>query len=105
MSINVRNIDMNEKKIVYLKNLADGQIMEADIYPKNSVGEAKRLIEKYFNLGNNYLDGYPPRLIKKGEKKGTLLDDDNRIFAEFKLTQYATIQFSKIKNRGGNYMI
>ena len=100
MSVNVRNID-NGKKIVYLKNVADGRMMEADIYPFNTVGEVKRIIEREFQLGNNYLNGYPPRLIKKGEKKGTLLDDDNKRFAEFNLKQYSTIQFSKIKNRGG----
>ncbi len=100
MNVNVRNID-NGKKIVYLKNVADDRIMEAEIYPFNTVREVKRIIEREFQLGNNYLNGYPPRLIKKGEKKGTLLDDDNKKFAEYNLKQYSTIQFSKIQNRGG----
>lgn len=100
MNINVRNIN-NEKKIVYLKNVADGNTLEADIYPSNTVGEVKRIIEREFGLGSNYLNGYPPRLIKKGYKKGTLLDDDNKKFAELNISQYSTIQFSKIKNRGG----
>lgn len=68
MNVNVRNID-NGKKIVYLKNVADDRIMEAEIYPFNTVREVKRIIEREFQLGNNYLNGYPPRLIKKGKKK------------------------------------
>lgn len=98
--MNVRNIN-NDKKIVYLKNVAENITMEADIYPSYTVGEVKRIIEREFNLGDNYLNGYPPRLIKKGEKKGTLLEDDNKRFADYNIKQYSTIQFSKIKNRGG----
>lgn len=77
-------------------------MLEAEIMPNITVSELKRTIEREFNYGANYFNGYHPRLLKKGDKVGTLLDDDNKTLIEYNIQNYSTVTFSKIKNIGGN---
>lgn len=96
----IREINNTPKK-VYLKDIGQNKIMEADIYPLDTVRQLKRMIEKKFNYDNNHLNGYHPRLINKGYKTGTLLEDDEKTLAEYDIQNLAVIQFNKLKNKGG----
>lgn len=100
MSIKVEDLD-KKTKIVFLKDMSDRKIKKAEIYPTNTVEELKRVIEKEFNYDKNHLNGYSPRLINKGHKTGTLLDDDSKTLAQYDIKNMATITFSKLKNKGG----
>ena len=100
MSMRVVEIDKTEKT-VFLKDLAVNQKKKAIVYPTNTVGELKRMIEREFNYDKGHLNGYNPRLINKGHKKGCTLDDDNKMLDEYDIKNMATITFSKLKNKGG----
>ena len=104
MAIRVEGIDKNEKTI-FLNDLIQNKILKATVFPTNRVGELKRKIEIEFNYPKNYFNGYKPRLINKGHKKGTLLDDDTKMLAEYDIKNMANIVFSKQKNKGGKYKI
>lgn len=104
MNIRVEEIDKNSKT-VFLKDHAQNKTLKAIVYPTTTVEQLKRLIEKEFKYEHNHLKGYSPRLINKGHKTGTLLDDDKKMLAEYNLQNMANITFSKIKNKGGKYTI
>ena len=100
MSIEVNELD-DKKKTVFLKDLFQQITKQAVVYPTNTVEDLKRVIEKEFGYDKNHLNGYSPRLINKGFKIGTTLDDDRKTLAEYGVKNMATITFSKLKNRGG----
>ena len=104
MAIRVEEIDKNEQT-VFLKDLAQNKTVKAIVYPTNTVGELKRIIEREFNYENNHFKGYKPRLINKGQRTGTTLDDDKKMLAEYDIKNMANITFSKTKNIGGKYKI
>jgi hypothetical protein len=100
MSIEVNELDV-ETKTVFLKDLFQQKMKQAKVSPTSTVEELKRVIEKEFNYDKNHLNGYSPRLINKGHRTGTLLDDDRKTLAQYDIKNMATITFSKLKNKGG----
>ena len=100
MSIEVMELD-DERKTIFLNDISQNLKKKANVFPTNTVEELKRVIEKEFNYEKNYLNGYSPRMINKGHKVGTLLDDDKKSLAEFGIRNMATITFNKLKNKGG----
>ena len=91
----------DERKTIFLNDISQNLKKKANVFPTNTVEELKRVIEKEFNYDKNHLNGYSPRLINKGHRTGTLLDDDRKTLAQYDIKNMATITFSKLKNKGG----
>ena len=93
--------NMNEKKTIFIKDLAVNKTIQLEVLLSMTVSDLKRVIERSFNLENGYLTVCIPRFINKGEKVGITLNDDNSTLFDNNVKNLGTITFSKLKNKGG----
>ena len=99
-----KNILVNSKKEtkkILIRNVNEDREEELEISPSKTVKYLKNEIERIFNLGGQKLTSIRLRLIKKSERCGKLLDDDNKILFDYHIANGDRIDFSTLKNRGG----
>ena len=89
----------NETKKIRIIKADDNREEELEISPSKTVKYLKNEIGRIFNLGGKKIISI--RLIRKFERVGKILDDDNKILFDYHIDNGNVIQFTTFINIGG----
>ena len=91
----------NETKKILISYIAEDREEELEISPSKTVKYLKNEIARIFNLGGEKLFHLKLRLLKKRERRGKILDDDNKILFVYHISNGDRIIFTTLNCEGG----
>ena len=92
---------MNNKIQISLKDCASDKIFDIEVFPNITVKNLKNKIEELFEIIPGFLNNICLRCIRKGERVGKLLDDNNKTLFDYLIGNGSIISFMILDIRGG----
>lgn len=104
-SFEIHNKAKNEiKSIIIRDETNEDNEIDMDILPTKTVGYLKSKIEEKFTLKVGTLKNIHLRMQKKGERVGTLLENDNDTLFDYRIQTGAVVTFMVMENIGGKLL-